>query len=202
MNRDLVFFLTGLVFGVAVGYFVFAMLADNEATETTPIAPPPTVSGGLDLASEPSPSAVDQGELARLSERADAEPRNAAVRVELGQALLEAGDLETAVGWLESALSLDDSNLQARNLLANGYLNLGRTFEAVGAYEEVLSVDPNNPSALLGLGRMKLYMLKDMEGGLELWERLVTERGDSEQAREVRDELEALRSAHSAPVSN
>jgi hypothetical protein len=38
---------------------------------------------------------------------------------------------------------------------------------------------------------------RDIDGGIALWEKLVTIAPDSAEARAVRDELEALKSAHS-----
>jgi cytochrome c-type biogenesis protein CcmH/NrfG len=67
---------------------------------------------------------------------------------------------------------------------------------AVAAFEENLRRDPAHPASLLGLGRVRLYVQKDIQGGLALWEKLVEVAPDSAEAAAVRDELEALKSAH------
>jgi hypothetical protein len=67
----------------------------------------------------------------------------------------------------------------------------------VAAFEENLERDPSHPASLLGLGRIKLYVQRDIAGGIELWDKLVNVAPDSVEARAVRDELEALKSAHS-----
>jgi cytochrome c-type biogenesis protein CcmH/NrfG len=84
--------------------------------------------------------------------------------------------------------------LHARNHLAITYLSLSRVEPAVAAFEENLRKDPAHPASLLGLGRIKLYVQKDIQGGLALWEKLVEVAPDSAEAAAVRDELEALKS--------
>lgn len=181
-----------------MGYFVFLTLDGIPATQPELPSGP---SGGLNLQADVGNSEAGESDLDRLRERAQAEPRNVGVRIELGEALIGMGDHGSAVTWLESVVEIEERNTAARNLLASAYLELGRSFEAVAAYEAVLSTEPDNARALMGLGRVKLYMLKDIEGGLQLWDRLVARQPDSPQAREVRDELEALRSAHAAPAA-
>jgi hypothetical protein len=57
-------------------------------------------------------------------------------------------------------------------------------------------MEPAHPASLLGLGRVKLYLQQDIDGGLRLWEQLVAVAPSSAEAQSVRDELEALKSAH------
>ena len=67
----------------------------------------------------------------------------------------------------------------------------------MSTFERTLEMSPSHPPSLLGLGRVKLYLQRDIEGGLAMWERLVEVAPDSAEAESVRDELEALTSAHS-----
>src|SRR3990172_4908672 len=121
---------------------------------------------------------------------------DAAVRARIGSLYLEAGRYEDAVRWLEESTRLDPEDLHARNHLAITYLSLPGVAPAVAAFEENLRKDPAHPASLLGLGRIKLYVQRDIQGGLALWEKLVEVAPDSAEAKAVRDELEALKSAH------
>ena len=67
---------------------------------------------------------------------------------------------------------------------------------AVGSFEQTLAIDPNHPPSLLGLGRIKLYLQQDIDGGLAMWQKLMAVAPSSEEAQSVRDELDALKSAH------
>jgi tetratricopeptide (TPR) repeat protein len=197
MNRDLVFFVSGLAFGVAAGYFVFRAVTPPRvapAAAGAPSAAMPESTIGLD--EEPKVREIDPDEMRTLEERARANPGDAAVRSRIGSLYMEAGRYEDAQKWLEESLRLDPEDLHARNHLAITFLSLSQVEPAVAAFEENLRKDPSHPASLLGLGRVKLYVQRDIQGGLALWEKLVEVAPDSPEAKAVRDELEALKSAH------
>jgi tetratricopeptide (TPR) repeat protein len=196
MNRDLVFFVSGLAFGLAAGYFVFravtpASVAPAAGSESTSM-PGSTI--GLD--EEQKTREIDEEEMRALEAQARENGSDAAVRTKIGSLYMEAGRYEDALRWLEESIRLDPEDLHARNHLAITYLSLSRVAPAVAAFEENLRKNPADPASLLGLGRIKLYVQKDIQGGLALWEKLVAVAPDSAEATAVRDELEALKSAH------
>jgi tetratricopeptide (TPR) repeat protein len=197
MKRDLLFFVSGLVFGVAAGYFVFRAVAPSSVPAGGAVAesaarPPST----LGLKEEPKVREIDPAEMRALEAQAQENANDAAVRTKIGARYLEAGKYEDARKWLEESVRLDPQDLHARNHLAITYLSLSQVEPAVAAFEENLRRDPAHPASLLGLVRVKLYVQKDIQGGLALWEKLVQVAPDSVEARAVRDELEALKSAH------
>jgi len=197
VSRDLVFFVAGLCFGIVAGFFVFrAVVAPNASTGVTQApANPERSQVGLDTELQTKP--LDRDEIERLEASAKQDPNDAAVRAELGSLYLDAGRYEDAAAWLASALEIEPRNLPARNHLALSLLNLGRVDDAVATYEETLRLEPEHPASLLGLGRVKLYVQRDIAAGLAMWERLVAVAPSSTEAQSVRDELEALKSAHS-----
>lgn len=196
MRRDLVFFLSGLSFGLAAGYFSFRAMSLDAGGSVSSAPASPDSSSTIGLDSGENPPALDEREVQRLEARAKEDPRDAAARAELGRLYMDAERFAEAVPWLEEASKLKPADLHVRSHLAITYLNLGRSEQAVAAFEENLSIDPNHAASLLGLGRIKLYVLKDIRGGLALWEKLIQVAPDSPEAQAVRDELEALKSAH------
>jgi tetratricopeptide (TPR) repeat protein len=199
MKRDLIFFASGLAFGIAAGYFVFRALAPAGRSATTggavaggAASAPSTI--GLDEAPERRP--LDRAEIERLEAKAKTDPSDAPTRAEIGTRYMEAGQYEEAVPWLAEAVRLVPSDLHTRNHLAITYLNLGNLERAVDAFQTNLEADPEHPASLLGLGRIKLYLQQDIRGGLTLWEKLIAVAPDSPEAKAVQDELEALKSAH------
>lgn len=198
MNRDLVFFVSGLAFGVAAGYFVFrAVTPPGVASRAVAGAESPAMPGStIGLDEEPKVREIDPEEMQALEARARENENDASVRTRIGTLYMEAGRYEDARRWLEESLRLDPEDLHARNHLAIIYLSLSRVEPAVAAFEENLRRDPAHPASLLGLGRVKLYVQKDIQGGLALWEKLVEVAPDSPEAKAVREELEALKSAH------
>ena len=197
MNRDLVFFVSGLAFGIASGYFVFrAVSPPTGAPAASEATAMPRSTIGLD--EETRPRELDEKEMRSMEAEARENPRDTEVRTRLGSLYMEAGRHSDALPWLEEAVRLDPDNLHARSHLAVAYLNLGKLESAIAAYEENLTKDPAHPASLLGLGRIKLYVQQDIQGGLALWDRLAQAAPDSPEAKAVREELEALKSAHEA----
>jgi tetratricopeptide (TPR) repeat protein len=196
MRRDLVFFLSGLSFGVAAGYFVFRAISSPLATSPAGASQGMSRSTiGLEEKEQARP--LDPEEMKALEAKARDNPEDAAVRARIGSLYMEAERNEEALKWLSEAVRLAPSDLHARNHLAITYLNLGQLENAVAAFEENLERDPSHPGSLLGLGRIKLYVQRDIDSGIALWEKLVKVAPDSAEAGAVRDELEALKSAHS-----
>jgi len=197
MKRDLVFFVAGLGFGIAAGYFVFrAVLPEGGARASVPLEASPQ-SSPIGLADEPRHEELDEQEVQRLVAQAQQSPNDAEVRARIGELYLSAGRYEDAAAWLKKVVELAPDNLLARNHLALSYLNLGRMDDATATYEETLRIAPDHPASLLGLGRIRLYLQRDIDGGLALWEKLIAVAPESAEARSVREELEAMKSAHS-----
>jgi predicted Zn-dependent protease len=220
MKRDLVFFVTGLSFGIAAGYFAFRAastgagagtgaagdVSSSSSAGVSPSAPMASAGNGsmtgsavgstIGLADPPPLKKLDEEQVRRLEAKAGESAKDAQSRGELGRLYMEAGKYPEAVRWLEETVSLDPADLHARNHLAICYLNEGHLDQAVSAFEENLKRDPNHPPTLLGLGRVKLYLQRDIQGGLAMWEKLEQVAPDSPEASAVRQELEALKSAH------
>ncbi len=215
MKRDLVFFLAGLSFGMGAGYFAFRAVSSGDAgvASSSPVASSETGSMagaaapaastiGLDNLNPKAPDGqpplkkLDEEQVRRLEAKAGESPNDVESRAELGRLYMESGKYPEAVRWLEEAVKLAPDDLHARNHLAICYLNEGHLDQAVSAFEENLSRDPNHAPSLLGLGRVKLYLQRDIQGGLAMWEKLVQVAPNSPEASAVRDELEALKSAH------
>ena len=195
MNRDLVFFVSGLAFGVAAGYFVFRAVSPSaEAPSAAESTAMPRSTVGLEDVGKTRE--LDEKELQTLEAQARENPGDGAVRTRIGGLYMEGGRHGDAVPWLEEAIRIDPGDLHARNHLAIAYLNLGRLEPAVAAFEENLAKDPAHAASLLGLGRIKLYVQQDIQGGLALWEKLMEVAPDSAEAAAVKNELEALKSAH------
>jgi cytochrome c-type biogenesis protein CcmH/NrfG len=202
MRKDnAIFFLSGLVFGLLLGYFVFQSVSQTGGGMSVAVSPanPGSPMGGGGV-SQPATSrrVVDPQEVAALESVLQQNPNDNSARVRLGNLYLEAGHDDQAISWFREALERNPGDPHARTHLAQSLANVGRIDEALAEYETVLAEEPANPQALLGLGRVRLYAQQDIRGGLEAWEELVRVAPGSREAESVRDELEALRSAHSA----
>jgi len=185
-----IFFVSGLVFGVLIGYFLSESLVPRRGSATA--------GGAVSREPEAPPRRLpDREEVAALERLAGERPDDAEVRAQLGNLYFEAGQYEQAVRWLREATARKTSDLHLRNHLALALGNLNRVDEAVREYEAALAINPDHPQTLLGLGRIRLYATRDIRGGLAMWEKLARIAPGSPEAESIREELEALKTAHS-----
>jgi tetratricopeptide (TPR) repeat protein len=199
MRKDnAIFFLSGLAFGVLLGYFVFQSVVQDPGNVSMAAQVGSLGSfGGSSGVWQPAPRKVlDRQEVAALESVLQRNPEDDITRIQLGNLYLEAGHDDEAIPWFRRALEREPDNAHARVHLAQSLANIGRVEEAISEYEAVLAREPGNPQALLGLGRVKLYAQQDIRGGVEAWEELLRVAPNSREATSISDELDALKSAH------
>ena len=189
-RENAIFFVSGLIFGVLVGYFVF------QSVIQAPGPAPAGVNNSTSRAPAPETVQLDHDEVARLEAQAAENPEDGEIRRKIGILYMESSHLQQAVVWFREALKIDENDLVVRNHLAMSLAELGRVDEAVSEYRDALAVEELHPASLRGRGRVLLLGKNDIRGGIEVWEKLVEAAPDSPEARSIRDELEALRSAH------
>ena len=80
------------------------------------------------------------------------EERNPVAHMNFGFELLQAGDVDAAIGHLERSIELRPYYLNARVELGNALLKRGRTGEAVVQYTLATQIDPRSVAALTNLG--------------------------------------------------
>ena len=198
MRKDnAIFFASGLVFGLLLGYFVFETVSQTPASSSA-AGGSAGMAGQAGMAGTSARRVLDPDEVAVLENMIQQNPDDNPSRIRLGNLYLEAGHDDQALPLFRAALERDPGETHARLHFAQTLANLGRLDEAVNEYQSVLDNDPGHPQALLGLGRVRLYAQQDINGGLEAWDELVRVAPNSQEAESIRDELEALKSAHAA----
>lgn len=197
LAQRLLFFGAGLAFGVLVGWLAGRSAPGAGGTPgaplvsgapAAPITPPPPVA-------EP-PAPVDGERLEALLAEVEGRPEDPAARAAVGGLYLEARNFSEAAYWFRQARNLAPADLASRASLGLALLGMGDVPGAAAEYEAVLAEDPAHGGALLALGRLRLYALQDMAGGIELWERFLAAHPDAPEAGELREAVRALRSAH------
>lgn len=195
--QRLFFFGAGLAFGVLVGWLAGRSAPGAGVTPGAPLvsgAPAAPIPPSPPVAEPPAP--VDGERLEALLAEVEGRPEDPAARAAVGGLYLEARNFSEAAYWFRQARNLAPADLASRASLGLALLGMGDVPGAAAEYEAVLAEDPAHGGALLALGRLRLYALQDMTGGIELWERFLAVHPDAPEAGELREAVRALRSAH------
>ena len=188
MRKDsLAFALSGTVFGLLVGWMIGAQQVRAPAA---PAAAPTAQAAPAQNAPPP----LDQARAAALEQQAKAEPRNAAVRIDLGNVYLDAERFADAEPWYEAALEIDPKNANVTTDLGIVYFYQRQFDRALAMFDRALALDPKHVKALLNQGIVRSMGKQDLAGAAESWEKVVSLAPDSEDARLARMGLEGIRS--------
>lgn len=193
MKKDsLAFALSGTVFGLLVGW----MIGTQQVPE--PVAPAPAPAAQAAPGQQNTPPPLDQARATALEQQANAEPRNAAVRVDFGNVYFDAERFGEAAPWYEAALEIDPKNVNASTDLAIVYFYQGQMDRALAQLDRALATDPRHPKALLNQGIIRAFGKQDLAGAEESWTRVVEIAPDSVEGQRARQGLDGLRAAHNA----
>jgi cytochrome c-type biogenesis protein CcmH/NrfG len=126
MNRDsLVFALSGIMFGLLVGW----ILGTQQAASTQAVTAAGTPAA--QMPATPPPPPLDVQRAADLERQANAQPANATVRVDLGNLYFDAERYDLAISWYEAALKLDPKDVNASTDLGVSYYSANQIDRAL-----------------------------------------------------------------------
>jgi cytochrome c-type biogenesis protein CcmH/NrfG len=190
-RESIVFLISGVVFGLLVGWIIgsqqAAPAAPPAAAAAAPVQPAQT-------ASPPPP--VDTARVSQLEQTAKADPSNAAVRVELGDLYFNAERFDQAIPWYEAALELDPKNINASTDLGVCYYYTQQDDRALAQFEHSLKLDPNHVKTLFNQGIVRAFAKQDLEGATKAWERVIAAAPDSQEGKRAKQILDGLKSGH------
>ncbi len=205
MKREsIVFAVTGILFGLMVGWIIGSQQAATgvarqpasaQAAPTTQASTPAPSSSGAS-GSAPAPAVLDDTRVRALTSAAEQRPQDAAVRVELGNLYFDAERFQDAVTWYEQALTIDARNVNASTDLGVAYYYLGQPDRAIAQFERSLAVDPKHAKTLLNMGIVRAFGKQDLDGAAKAWEQVISLSPDSPEGRAARQALDGMRSAH------
>jgi tetratricopeptide (TPR) repeat protein len=188
MKREtLVYSVAGIVFGLVVGY----MAASFN------VVPRPAAIG-VQEAVAPAPATpaaakkLNPDEVAALESLAGRQPKDASVRVELGNLYMDAERWEEAIRWYREALAVDPALVETTTDLGACLVSSGRPGEGLVEFERVLAADPGSRSALYNKGLALLQMGRSGEAAAA-WEELLKRHPADPQLSGLRGRIDQLR---------
>jgi len=193
MQRDsFIFALSGIVFGVLVGWIIGA----QQAQPAAPAAAPATAAAGSTNASATPAPPFDAARAAELERQAGAAPGNAVVRADLGNLYFDAERFDQSIPWYEAAYKLDPKNVLVSTDLAVAYYYTNQVDRALAQIDRSLSVDPEHLKTLLNQGIIRAFGKQDLTGAAESWKKVVAIAPTSEEGKRAQQGLDGLTAAH------
>ena len=193
MSRDSVIFgIAGVFFGILVGWVIGSQQGGTPRPATPVAATAPTSGQGQSAGATP----LDESRAATLAQAAERDPRDAKVRLDLGNLYFDAERFADAARWYEQALSIDPRNVDASTDLGIAYYYMNQPDRALQQFDRSLTIDPRHTKTLLNLGIVRAFGKDDLDGAAQAWQRVVEYAPDSAEGKRAKQALESLRNAH------
>lgn len=200
MSRDnLVFLISGVFFGVLVGW-IFGSQRLSTAPAPAAVAATAQAPAANAAGQPPAPPPLDEARAASLQQTATAEPKNVAVRTELGNLYFDSERFEQAIPWYEAALKLAPTNPDISTDLGVSYLYTQQTDRAIAQFEKSITMDPKHLKTWLNIGIAKAMVKGDTAGGEAAWQKVIEIAPGSEEARRAQQGIDALKGGHKGAV--
>ena len=199
MSRDnLVFLLSGVFFGVLVGWIFGSQRLTPPVAAAAPVAATAPASAG-NTAQPPAPPPLDENRAAELQKVASAEPKNSAVRAELGNLYFDSERFDQAIPWYEAALKLTPT-ADISTDLGVSYLYSQQTDKAIAQFEQSIKIDPKHLKTWLNIGIAKAMVKGDTAGGEAAWKKVIEIAPGSEEAKRAQQGIDALKGGHKGAI--
>lgn len=199
--ESIVFAVAGTLFGLIVGWILGSQqpagTARVAASAPTEAGAPAAAGGG----SQPAP--LDENRVQTLRNAAEQNPKDAASRVQLGNAYFDAEQYTEAITWYESALALNPSDPNVSTDLGVAYYYTNQPDRALKQFEQSLKADPRHTKTLLNMGIVRAFGKQDLSGAAQAWQQVVALDPDSPEGQTAKKALQGLQNAHptAAPPS-
>jgi len=190
-RESVIFGVAGMFFGILVGWIIGSQQA--PAPRQTPAAP---AAQQAPAQGQRTAAPFDESRAASLKQSADQNPRDARVRIELGNVYFDSERFADASRWYEAALAIEPSNVNASTDLGISYYYMNQPDRALAQFQRSLEIDPLHTKTLLNVGIVRAYGKDDLEGAVKAWQRVIEIGPDSPEGKVARQALEAVRGSH------
>ena len=181
----LVFGISGVFFGVILGWILGSQSAGPAARSPQAVAAAPA-------ASQAALPALDARRVADLEQQANARPTDVAIRLELGNVYYDAERFDAAIPWYLAALALDPTSIDASTDLAVCYYYTNQIDQALAQLDRSLEMNPNHAKTLLNQGIIRAFGREDLTGATASWQRVVEVAPNTEEGRRAQQLLDGL----------
>jgi tetratricopeptide (TPR) repeat protein len=183
-------------FGVLVGFILGSQqtgptMAPAAATQAAASSPTPNAPDGAD-----PPPPLDIQRATELERTANAQPANAAVRVDLANLYFDAKRFDQAIPWYVAALKLNPKDADVSTDLGVSYYYSNQVDQALSQLDHSLTINPKHAKTLLNQGVIRAFGKQDLSGAMQSWEQVVAIAPGTDEGRQAQKFLDTLKSAH------
>jgi tetratricopeptide (TPR) repeat protein len=195
-KESLVFALSGMFFGLIVGWIIGTQQAGPAAAPRAQAVQQQSAPTTTPMAGSGQAALLDDNKLRALENAAAQRPQDAAVRTELGNMYFDAERYGDAIKWYEQALGINPRDVNVSTDLGVSYYYMNQPDKAIEQFARSLAVDPRHGKTLLNLGIVRAFGKQDLEGAAQAWKQVIDLAPDSQEGRAARQALENMKSAH------
>ena len=170
MRADsIAFAISGMLFGVIVGWILGNQQSAGVAATAAPAAAAAPATAGGEGARPPA-APLDENRAKELVAAASGAPTDPAPRVELGNLYFDAERYPEAVEWYEQALRLRPNDANVSTDLGVAYYYTDQPDKAIQQFEQSLKSDPKHTKTMLNMGIVKAFGKQDLTGAAAAWQ--------------------------------
>jgi cytochrome c-type biogenesis protein CcmH/NrfG len=192
-RESLIFGVAGVFFGVLVGWIIGSQ---QGASTRPPSTPAPAAQEPSARPGQQTAAPLDEVRATSLKQSAEQNPRDARVRIELGNVYFDAERFEDAARWYAQALEIEPRNVSVSTDLGISYYYMNQPDRALAQFERSLGIDPAHTKTLLNVGIVRAYGKDDLAGAVKAWQRVVELGPESPEGKVARQALDAVRNSH------
>jgi tetratricopeptide (TPR) repeat protein len=186
-------------FGVLVGWILGSQQAGPPVSAASAQIAQTSVSNGStgttdDTANQPGP--VDVQKANDLERTANAQPANAAVRVDLANLYFDARRFDQAIPWYTAALKINPKDIDASTDLGVSYYYANQIDQALAQLDKSLAIDPKHAKTLLNQGVIRAFGKQDLAGAMQSWQQVVSNAPTSPEGQQAQKFLDTLKTGH------
>jgi tetratricopeptide (TPR) repeat protein len=198
MRKDsIVFGISGIFFGLLLGWIIGSQQASSSVrVAQAPMAAPAAAPAATTPASATPVVVLDEARVRSLEASANANPKDEALRVELGNMYFDAERFADAIKWYEAALVINPKDANVSTDLGVSYYYSNQADKALQQFDHSLTLDPKHTKTLLNQGIVRAFGKQDLEGAATSWQKVMDMAPNSNEARAAKQALDSLKSAH------
>ena len=179
---------------LAAGFFGGVVFSSYRTSSVS------TVPGNPELPGMPQVSQEQSEALTALLQATRTTPDNVDAWTQLGHLYFDTGQYEKAVEAYEKSLALAPSRPDVWTDLGVMYRRTGNPTRAVECFDRAISINGGHETALFNKGIVLMHDIKDLQGALKAWERLVqiNPNAQTPDGRTVKSMVDQVRNANPA----